>query len=42
MERVETVDQEEAMSTFMLTYQPDKELYIMTKTEAINTASRAL
>jgi hypothetical protein len=35
-EGVETVDQEEATSTFMPTHQPDEELHVMTETEAID------
>jgi hypothetical protein len=41
-EEADQADQEDNLPTFMLTHQPDKEIHIITKIEAVNTASRAL
>jgi hypothetical protein len=41
-EEADQADQEDDLPTFILTYQPDKEIHIMTKTEAVDTVSRAL
>jgi hypothetical protein len=41
-EEADQADREDNSPTFMLTHQPDEEIHIMTETEAVDTASRAL